>query len=257
MLDVQGKVAVITGASAGFGCRLAQRLHAKGAQVVLGDIDVSEGQALADQLNRARPDSAVFQKCDVSQIADNQGLFDLAVRQFGTADIMINNAGVAESHPVFAEDSTTQAWEKLLAINLQAVIAGTQYAVNYWLRHRKSGVVVSASSASAFSFLPISPVYAATKAAVLHFTSNCATLKKQGIRVNAIAPFFSNTNLVKQGRQDNKHFDRLVSGAKMVDPEMVVDAYMRCIEDESLAGETLSILPKSGIQIFHPYYPKL
>ncbi|KAJ1914219.1 hypothetical protein IWQ60_008895 [Tieghemiomyces parasiticus] len=244
MLDVKDKIAVITGAAAGFGLLLAQRLVRKGARVVLGDVNITGGEKLAAELNAstARSSSpstiprAVFQKCDVSHPAEIHALFDLGVQTFGTVDIMVNNAGILE-YPAYFDQDDESVSQRVLDINLKAVLSGTHYAVRYWRKRGQPGVVVNASSASAFALLPIATVYATAKAAVLHFTSNCISLRTEGIRVNAIAPYFSPTSLVNDSRKADPTFDKLLNNIPMVSQDMVVDAYMRCIEDEDLAGK--------------------
>ncbi|KAJ1969027.1 hypothetical protein IWQ62_000888 [Dispira parvispora] len=254
--DVHGKVAVITGAASGFGELLAQRLVAKGCRVVLGDIAETPLQNVVHTLNERYPQSALGQRCDVRNFQDIQQLFDIGLAKFKQVDILVNNAGIAELQSFFQDHQT--AWTDVVDINFKAVLYGTQYAVQHWLQvGQTQGVVVNCSSASAFSLLPISPIYAATKAAVLHFTSNCKPLRKQGIRVNAIAPFFSETALVTNNRQRNSQFAKVLQGLPLVPKELVVDAYLECIENQSLAGKTLSILPSSGIQEFKPLRPKL
>ncbi|KAJ1659257.1 hypothetical protein IWQ61_001634 [Dispira simplex] len=254
--DVNGKVAVITGAASGFGALLAQRLVAKGCRVVLGDIAETQLQNVVQTLNQHYPHSALAQRCDVRKFQDIQQLFDAGLTKFKQVDILVNNAGIAELQSFFQDPQT--AWTNVVDINLNAVLYGTQYAVQHWLQSGQTqGVVVNCSSASAFSLLPISPIYAATKAAVLHFTSNCRPLRKRGIRVNAIAPFFSETALMAKGRQHNSQFSKLLQDLPLVPKEQVVDAYLECIENQALAGKTLTILPSSGIQEYKPLHPKL
>ncbi|KAJ1979632.1 hypothetical protein H4R34_002745 [Dimargaris verticillata] len=260
MYDVQGKVAVITGAASGFGKLLAQRLVAKGCRVVLGDINDKAGEALAQAINHEHPHHAMFQHCDVTQPSDIRLLFDQAVTAYGQADVMVNNAGIPGVGDFFDARSpaaTMDAWNRVVDINLRAVLYGTQYAVHHWMERKRSGVVVNVSSASAFVLLPFSPVYAATKAAVQHFTSNCLPLSKKDIRVNAVAPFFSKTALVTNALEQDPALVPLVGSLPMVAPDLVVDAFMRCIEDEKLRGKTLSVLPRDGVQIYRPVYPKL
>ncbi|KAJ1978035.1 hypothetical protein H4R35_002068 [Dimargaris xerosporica] len=260
MYDVQGKVAVITGAASGFGKLLTQRLAAKGCRVVLGDINDRAGEALALAINQEHSHHAVFQHCDVTQLSDIRELFDRAVAAYGQADVMVNNAGIPGKSGFFdarSSAATTEDWNLVIDINFRAVVYGTQYAVHHWIARKRPGIVVNVSSASAFVLLPHYPVYAATKAAVQHFTTNCLQLSKKGIRVNAVAPYFSKTALVTNAIDRNTRFGQLVSELPMVTPDLVVDAFMRCIEDETLRGKTLSVLPQDGVQIYQPVYPKL
>ncbi|KAJ3001677.1 hypothetical protein HKX48_002764 [Thoreauomyces humboldtii] len=235
-MQIKGKVAIITGASSGFGKALAK--------VVLGDITAKTGNELAGEINAKHPDSAVFQTCDVSSKSDQQRLFDLALSRFSSIDIVINNAGIGESRQ-FASD-VEDSWVKVLRIDLEAVIIGTRLAVTHMIQQGKPGVIVNTASLAGLYPQPFQPVYAAAKGGVVHFSRSFKSYKKShDINVNAICPSFSPTALLVQAE---KNFGKgAIPEEGRVPVELVIDAFVMAIEDDSLAGAAIRITPQHGI----------
>ncbi|ORX89836.1 15-hydroxyprostaglandin dehydrogenase, partial [Basidiobolus meristosporus CBS 931.73] len=245
-MHVQGKCAIITGASSGFGKALAERLVSKGANVILADIDNVEGEKLAASLNeKVKRKCAVFQLCDVTKQKDLVQLFNKAEESFTAADIVINNAGISDMPGFY--DSENPTWYKTLDIDLVAVIEGTRLGVRHFKKHSRSGVIVNTASLAGIIPLSLSPVYSAAKTGVVGFTRSLNVLRHQNIRVNAVAPSFSPTNIVTKGRANLEAFDKFVSKVKLVPVEQVVDAFMLLIEDDSHAGQVAQITPQHGI----------
>ncbi|KAK9765183.1 hypothetical protein K7432_006696 [Basidiobolus ranarum] len=247
-MHVQGKCAIITGGSSGFGKALAERLVSKGANVVLADIDATQGKKLETELNeKVKRKCAVFQTCDVTKQQDLVQLFTVAEKNFTAAEIVINNAGITDAPGFY--DSETPKWNKTLDIDLVAVIEGTRLAVRHFKKHKRSGVVVNTASLAGIIPLSLSPVYTAAKSGVIGFSRALNTLRHENIRVNAVAPSFSATNLVTKGRASAADFDKFLTSVKMVSVEQVVDAFMLLIEDDSYAGQVAQITPQHGITI--------
>lgn len=182
--DLQGKVAIITGAASGIGEATAALFIEQGAHVVIADINEEAGQAHADKLG----DSARFKKTDVSSADDLQTLVDFAIDEFGGLDIMFNNAGISGAqHPRFLDDDLSD-FNKVVGINLFGVMKGTQCAAKYM---SKNGGGVILNNASIAGILPGQALmsYRATKSAVIHFTKSVAIdLAEYNIRVCAMAP---------------------------------------------------------------------
>ncbi|KAJ1676790.1 hypothetical protein EV182_007495, partial [Spiromyces aspiralis] len=140
-------------------------------------------------------------------------------------------------------------------VNVKAVIDGTRIAVRHWLglpseqqpgskRETTIGVVVNLASAMAFLPMEFDPVYGATKAAIVNFTASCATLAPR-VRVNAVAPSYADTGFIKPLQSDCQAAKNLAVfsryGLHTID--QVVDQIIRCIEDKSLAGDTIRMMP--------------
>ncbi|KAJ1834428.1 hypothetical protein LPJ63_001963 [Coemansia sp. RSA 2711] len=240
-MDISGKVAVITGGARGFGKRLAERIVEKGGKVVLGDL-LDEGAAVAETLNRQHQGKvAVFVKCDVCQPGDLESLVQRAINEFGALDIMVNNAGISGTVPWADSDGAPSA--RVIDINLKAPVEGTRLAIRHFFENGRQGCVVNVASMMAFFPAEFGPVYGATKSAIANFTAACATLAQLDppIRVNAIAPNFADTAMVRDTlpKDNNKVFE--MTGVLTVDE--VVDQMVRCIEDDQLAGDVIKMLP--------------
>ncbi|KAJ2566081.1 hypothetical protein IW140_005063 [Coemansia sp. RSA 1813] len=245
IMHIQGKVAVITGAARGFGKRLAEIIVDKGGKVVLGDILEEEGIKTASELNSRKQAGgrkvAVFQKCDVCVLDNIADLVSLAETEFGCLDIMVNNAGIGGTLAWMDPDNSSLC--RTIDINLRAPIEGTRLAVKYFIENGRPGCVVNVASMMAFFPTEFGPVYGATKSGVVNFTAACATLALMDppIHVNAVAPNFANTAMV-QGNISTESSSLLkMNGILTVDE--VVEQMIRCIEDESLKGDSIKLLP--------------
>ena len=124
--ELAGKVAVVTGGASGLGAGIVERFLVEGATVVFGDIDVEQGQALADSHEKA-----LFLRTDVAVTEQLSALIDSAVEKFGRLDVMVNNAGISHKmHRSFLDDDLAE-FEKVMAVNLKAVMAGTRDAARH------------------------------------------------------------------------------------------------------------------------------
>ncbi|KAJ1718585.1 hypothetical protein LPJ53_006439 [Coemansia erecta] len=253
-MHVQGKVAVITGAAQGIGRRVAEMLVDKGAFVVIGDVKPA-GAQVASELNKAASDrssgssspAAVFQPCDVRQSSDLSALIATALSTFGRLDILVNNAGVSGSF-LWADADDTEV-SRAIDVNLKAPIEGTRQAVRHFLQHGVAGCVVNVASMAAFAPLEFGPAYAASKAGLVAFNASCATLalREPGIRVNAVAPTFVDTDLTSQGVPED--IRAILQGAGESTVDTVALQVLRCIEDEQLAGDTIRIRSEECITL--------
>jgi len=179
-----GRVAIVTGASGGLGARFATTLHEAGACVV-------RAARRADRLDelRATLPRSLACACDVTVPEQRAELVAAAVSEFGTVDVLVNNAGMSGS-AVTAEELPWERWEQTLAINLSGLFGLTQLAGAQMLA-RGRGVVINV--ASVFGLVAASPVndaaYTASKGAVVNLTRELAAQwATRGVRVNALAP---------------------------------------------------------------------
>jgi NAD(P)-dependent dehydrogenase (short-subunit alcohol dehydrogenase family) len=193
--EFKGKVAIVTGGASGIGRATAELLATRGAQVVIGDVNVERGEALANQIGEA----AAFLRTDVSRRNEVQALVDLAVSRFGALHVMFNNAGVGgRMIPHFLDDDL-QDWERVLGVNLMGAVFGSHAAARHMAAHGGGVIINNASVAglmSGHTFLP----YRASKAAIINFTKSIAIdLAGHGIRVNALAPGSLKTEITNFG----------------------------------------------------------
>jgi 3-oxoacyl-[acyl-carrier protein] reductase len=182
---LEGKVAVITGASKGIGASIATHLAAEGAAVVVNYASDKSGAERVVKEIVGTGGKAVAVQADLSKPADVQRLFAEAKKAYGKLDILVNNAGVYEFSPL--EQVTPELFRKMFDLNVLGLILATQEAVK--LFGPGGGSVVNISSVVSTSAPPTTSVYSATKAAVDAVTKSLAQeLGPRNIRVNSINP---------------------------------------------------------------------
>ena len=191
MLD--GKVAIVTGASSGLGRAIALRYAAEGARVVVADLrdtPVEGGPPTVDLIEEAGG-TAYFHTCDVSSWSAIDTLVGDAVARFGRLDIMVNNAATWTSTSLV--ETTEEQWNRVMAVNLTGVFFGCKRAVQQMLtqepRAEARGRIVNLSSQQGMIASPGDPAYGVSKAGVAHLTRQIAVdYAKDLIVCNAIAP---------------------------------------------------------------------
>lgn len=181
---LNGKVAVVTGASKGIGAEIARQLAAEGASVV---VNYASSKAGADQVVSDITDKggkAVTVGGDVSKASDAQGIIDAAVKTYGRLDILVNNSGVYEFAPI--EAVTEESFHRMFNINVLGLLLTTQAAVKHL---GEGGSIINIGSGVSRITPPNSAVYTGTKGAVDAITGVLAKeLGPKKIRVNTINP---------------------------------------------------------------------
>lgn len=184
-MQLEGKVAVVTGAARGFGKAIAERFAGEGARVVLGDVLPEEGQAAAAAIAEGGGE-ARFRRADVTSSGDLTALFDLAEHAFGRLDIVVANAGIVV--PASIETMTEDQFDRQLGVNVKGTWLTCKLALPA-LRRAGGGALVVTASAAATRGIPGAGVYGATKAALVMLTKNLAlAVGPERIRCNAVAP---------------------------------------------------------------------
>lgn len=196
-MEIQDKVAVVTGAASGIGRATALALAAEGADLVLADVNDDRLRSVRDQI-AAWGRQALALHTDVSDLEDVRDVFQLAMAEFGRVDILMNNAGVHLTGP--AEKIPIADWEWVFGINLWGVVYGVHVFLPHMLE-RGSGHIVNTASMSGLIGAESSIPYVATKFAVVGM-SEClaAYLRPKGIGVTVVCPGFVATNIVERER---------------------------------------------------------
>jgi 3alpha(or 20beta)-hydroxysteroid dehydrogenase len=179
---LEGKVAIVSGGARGIGGATARAFVAEGARVVVGDILVDEGVALAGELGP----SALFQPLDVRDAEAWDVAVDVAQSTFGPLTTLVNNAGTVAQHSV--ADVVLEDYERVIAVNQIGVLLGMQAAYRA-MSVQRSGSIVNVSSIAAMSAYPGIISYVASKWAVRGMTKAAALeMAPSGIRVNSVHP---------------------------------------------------------------------
>ncbi len=179
---LNGKVAIITGATSGIGEATAEVFVREGAKVVVSGRSEERGRQIAEHLG----ENALFVRCDVTEEEQIKLLIDATVKQFGRVDTLFNNAGGAIRNDVFSV--TPETIEQLTRLLFSSVVLGIKHVLPIMVE-QKSGSIINNSSVSALRPRNGSPIYASLKAAVTHYTRVAGhELGPYGIRVNSISP---------------------------------------------------------------------
>jgi len=188
-INLDNKVAIVTGASRGIGESIARCFAANGAKVVLASRKIEGLQAVADTIGP----SAFAVAAHTGKEDDCVALVDAAVKKFGKVDIVVNNAA---TNPHFGPlvDADEGAWDKTFQVNVKGYYWMTRELVKHLRSREAPGSVVNVASVAGLVGSPLQGVYAMTKAAVISMTKTLASeLAANKIRVNAIAPGFVDT----------------------------------------------------------------
>jgi 3-oxoacyl-[acyl-carrier protein] reductase len=193
--DLNGKVALVTGASRGIGQEIARQFAKSGARVAL---HYNSGQAQAQKtLDELKGTGHFLVQADLADPDAVEGLVDQVVDQAGRIDILVNNAGVWEFHPIakFAFDEWCESWQRTMDINLMAPAHLCYHAAHHMMK-QGGGKIINISSRGAFRGEPDAPAYGAAKAGMNAMSQSLAqALAPFGIRVYVIAPGFVETDM--------------------------------------------------------------
>ncbi|XP_071451819.1 uncharacterized protein [Hetaerina americana] len=194
-MDLEGKVAFLTGGAGGLGQCMTRSLLGCGVSVVLFDLSKEKGDAFQRQMEEEYEDGKVHFICgDVTKKEDFESAFSEAVNKYSRIDIMINNAGIMND----------EHWEAEIDINLKALVRGTNIALAHMSKANggSGGMIINMSSVLGLIPLQLTPVYTATKFAVIGFTRAHGyqnQYDKTGVRVIALCPGHTETELVTKG----------------------------------------------------------
>ncbi|GAA1945053.1 glucose 1-dehydrogenase [Microbacterium deminutum] len=199
MIDLGGRVALVTGGARGIGEAYVRALHAAGGRVVVADILDDDGAALAAELG----DPARFVHLDVTDADQWDAAIRAAVDAFGAIDVLVNNAGIANAAPI--EHFTLDKWNAVIAVNLTGVFLGCR-AVVPQMKARGRGSIINISSVEGMRGSPGLHGYTASKFGVRGLSQSLAVeLGPSGIRVNSVHPGFIRTSMTS--RIDPAHLD--------------------------------------------------
>ena len=181
MRGLKGKRVLITGGASGIGAATAARFLEEGALVSMLDRDAKAGAAILEQL----PALSAVLEADVSDLSQVEAAFLEAVRQMGSVDVLINNAGISIRHKFL--DITAEEWDNVMAVNLSGMFYVAQTAARHMMQGN-GGVILQTASTNGVVGYPYYADYNASKAGVIALTKAMALELAPKVRVNAVAP---------------------------------------------------------------------
>jgi len=188
-MQLEGKLAVITGAATGIGRATAQLFAREGAQVVVADINEADAQETVDGIS-AQGGTAHFVRTDVSRAAEMESLMQRAADLMGGIDVIYNNAGAQRSGHITEFDESD--WDLLMEVNPKSCFFGVKYGVPY-LRERGGSSIINMASLAGLEGGPGLSAYSASKGAIVAFSRSLAAELGPEIRVNSVCPGFIDT----------------------------------------------------------------
>jgi 3-oxoacyl-[acyl-carrier protein] reductase len=192
MALLSNKVAIVTGAASGFGAEISRLYVAEGAKVVVADLNEDGAKKVAESLGA----NAIAVKCNVAERADIDNLVAAALKQFGTIDIVVNNAGYTHKNQPML-DTDEAAFDRCFDVNVKAIYLMAMAVVPV-LRKKRSGSIINIGSVSGLRPRPGLVWYSASKAAAnLVSKAMAAELGPDNIRVNAICPVMAPTGMIE------------------------------------------------------------
>jgi NAD(P)-dependent dehydrogenase (short-subunit alcohol dehydrogenase family) len=200
--ELDGRVAIVTGAASGIGRAIALLLASRGAHVVAEDINPLVNELPGSTGNDGR---IVPYVADVATEDAARGAVELAVQRFGGLDILVNNAGTIAHAPI--ADMSLEDWNRVIAVNLTGVFLHSREAVRAIRAHKRGGAIVNIGSYACFHGFPQIGAYAASKGGLAQLTRVLAVeVIKDGIRVNAVGAGDVVTNLLNDVVPDGRAF---------------------------------------------------
>lgn len=241
MKRLANKTAVITGAADGLGKAAAVLFALEGAEVHIWDMNEEKGNLTADEINKNNG-KAHFQKVNTSQYHEVDAATKKVVEISGKIDILINNAGITRDASF--KKMTPELWQQVIDVNLTGVF-NCAHCISPYMVERNYGRIVNTSSVVALYGNFGQSNYVATKAGVIGLTKTLAKeLGRKGITVNAVAPGFIATEMVKKMPENVlKAMEEKVPVGRLGQPEEIAAAYLYLSSDEAayVNGTTLSV----------------
>jgi 3-oxoacyl-[acyl-carrier protein] reductase len=244
-MRLENKVALITGGAAGIGKATAQRFAEQGAKVVICDLDREAGEAAAQELG------VDFYRVDVSDRQAVGAWVEAVAAKYGRIDVLVNNAGVLRDNLLvkvkdgeLVKQMSESDFDLVIGVNLKGTFNCTQAVAPYMIK-QGGGVVLNATSVVGLDGNFGQTNYVASKAGVIGMTKVWAReLGRHNVRVNAVAPGFTLTEMVRQMPQ--KILDGMVAHTplgRMGEPEDIANAYLFLASDEAsyISGVTLRV----------------
>ena len=242
-MKLKDKVAIITGGSRGIGYATADKFLAEGAKVILAASSQASADKAVERLKEKYPEATIAGiSPDLASLESVREAFRSATEKYGCVDILVNNAGVSESTPFM--EYTAETFDKVMNLNVKGVFNTTRAAAECMVA-RGTGVILSTSSMVSISGQPSGFAYPASKFAVNGLTVSLAReLGPTGIRVNAVAPGITETDMMKAvPKEVIEPMIARIPLRRLGQPEDIANAFAFLASDEAsyITGVVLSV----------------
>ena len=240
-MDLSGKIALVTGGAQGIGQTIGEELVRHGALVVLGDINEEGVKNTADSMSQ-NGGSASGVRLDVTRPEEVQRVFKQIIEKHGRIDILVNNAGITRDGLLMRMKE--EDWDLVLSVNLKGSFLCTQLAVKQMMK-QKSGAIVNIASIVGLIGNFGQANYSASKAGLIALTKTAAReVGSRGVRVNAIAPGFIDTEMTRCLDQNVK--EKLIEQipmARLGQPGDIADCVVFLVSDRAkyITGQVISV----------------
>ncbi|MGB9627935.1 MAG: 3-oxoacyl-[acyl-carrier-protein] reductase [Thermodesulfobacteriota bacterium] len=240
-MELEGKVALVTGGAQGIGRAIGLLLAQKGATIVISDINLQKAEETVQEIQSLGRKAMAFQ-VDVANFSEVEKMVDAIVEKFSRIDILVNNAGITRDKLILR--MSEEDWDSVIRINLKGTFNCTKAALKYMTKQR-SGKIVNIASVSGMMGNPGQANYSASKAGVIGFTKTIAReFAQRGINVNAIAPGYIQTPMTDVLPEKVKEeLKRLIPMERLGQPEDVAQAVLFLVSEASsyITGQVLNV----------------
>jgi NAD(P)-dependent dehydrogenase (short-subunit alcohol dehydrogenase family) len=243
---LDNKVAIITGAASGIGRATAVRFAAEGAKVVVADLAVDAGEALAQELG------GLFVSVNVADEESVQAMFDATKAAYGKLDVLFNNAGISPADDDSILTTGVDAWQRVQDVNLKSVYLCCKYGIPLMQEQGRGSIINVASFVAVMGSATSQISYTASKGGVLSMTRELGVqFAREGIRVNALCPGPVNTPLLQElfAKDPERAARRLVHVpmGRFGEPEEMASAVLFLASDDSSFMTANTFLVDGGL----------
>lgn len=226
-MDVDGKVAIVTGASSGIGKAIAERYSWEGADVVVADVNQEDGEELAEQID------GVFMECDVSNWENVKQVVEDTVEKYGKLDIIVNNAGIGSVETI--EEMGIEDYETIRSVDLDGVVYGCKAAAPHL--KETEGTIINMASIYGLVGDVGATAYNAAKGGVVNLTRSVADdLAQYNVRVNSICPGFVDTPMTEDALEEEEFREHVIGQTplgRVAEPDEIASAALFLASDEA------------------------